>query len=357
MRKRYLDLLRLFCVFLLIPFHTMMMYNSFGEAQYVYGVPLTIANWCIWLTYPWYMPLMFVIAGMSTRYSLQKRLPGQYITERYARIGLPLLSGVLLLNPFMAYIADIINNGYSGGYLAHYAIYFTRWTDLSGYDGGFGPYHLWFMLYLLIISLSALPVFLLCKRFPKFMDWYGWPITLLIVLGALQAKADDWISFGGKSLAQYFLLFLIGLFVLSHEEVQARLERYRFWLLSSALALGTGYACAIRLQWHGFINDLFYYAYGYIALLAFLGLGRRYLNMQNKALTHATENSQLYYILHYPILVAVAYVLLPYINNIFLQMTVIIAVSFVLTFAVAEIVRRIPIVRVLFGVKSSQKKN
>ena len=44
MRKRYLDILRLICVILLIPFHTMMMYNTWGEGQYVPGALLIFSK-------------------------------------------------------------------------------------------------------------------------------------------------------------------------------------------------------------------------------------------------------------------------------------------------------------------------
>ncbi len=355
MRRRYLDILRLFCVILLIPFHTMMMYNTWGEGQYVPGVPLETAAWFVRLSYPWFMPLMFVIAGISARYSLQKRTPAKYAAERLMRIGLPLLTGVLLITPFLSYIADVTNNGYDGDYIAHYEVFFTKLTDFSGYDGAFGLAHLWFLLFLLIISLAALPVFLLGKKSPMFMEWSKWPVALILVLGVVQALADDVLNFGGKSLAQYFVLFLIGLFVLSHEEVHAKLERFRFAFLGFALTAGTLYVFVLQLGWSGFIYDAPYYLYGYLAMLTLLGFGRRHLNVQNKTLTRAAANSQLYYILHYPILIAAAYLLMPLIPNVPVQIVVFIAVSFMLTILLSEAVRYIPGVRVLLGVKYSKR--
>ncbi len=351
MRKKYLDILRLLAVLWLVPFHTMMMYNTWGEGQYVLGVPLPAAGWFIRLSYPWFMPLLFVIAGISARYSLQKRRPAQYAAERLFRIGLPLLTGILLINPFLAYIADVTNNGYSGGYLAHYGIFFTRWTDLSGYDGGFGFSHLWFLMYLVIIALAALPVYLVCQKFPRFMAGSGWPVALIIMLGVVQAQAEGLLNIGGKSLAQYFVLFLTGLFALSHEEVQAKLEKFRFMFLLLALTSGAGYVMAIMQEWSGLAYDLTYFLYGYVALLALLGFGRRHLNTKNKALVHAAAYSQLYYILHYLVLTAAAYLLMPRLSSVLLQIIVIIAVSFVLTVLLSEAIACIPVVRVLLGVK------
>jgi hypothetical protein len=334
----------------------MMMYNTWGEGQYVPGVPLEAATWFVRLSYPWLMPLMFAIAGMSARYSLQKRTPAKYVAERLMRIGLPLLTGVLLITPFLSYIADVSNNGYSGSFVAHYAIFFSKLTDFSGYDGGFGLSHLWFLLFLIIISLAVLPMVFLGRRLPKFMEWDKWPIALILGLGVIQALADDVLNFGGKSLAQYFVLFLIGLFVLSHEDVQAKLERFRFAFLASVFVAVTGYAFALGLGWSGFVYDLLYYLFGYLAMLALLGFGRRHLNLQNKALAHAAASSQLYYILHYPILVATAYLLMPHIISISLQICMFVIVTFVLTLLLSEAVRRIPIVRALFGMKSPKRR-
>lgn len=154
---------------------------------------------------------------------------------------------------------------------------------------------------------------------------------LILVPGVMQALADDVLNSGGKSLAQYFVLFLIGLFVLSHEEVQAKLERFRFAFLGFALTAGTLYIFALQLGWSRFVYDASYYLYGYLAMLTLFGFGRRHLNVQNKALTRTAASSQLYYILHYPILIAAAYLLMPLIPNMPVQIVVFIAVSFVLT--------------------------
>ena len=92
-------------------------------------------------------------------------------------------------------------------------------------------------------------------------------------------------------------------------------------------------------------------------MLALLGFGMRHLNMENKVLARAAASSQLYYILHYPILTAVAYLLMPHIPSVPAQIGVLIAVTFVLIIFLSEAVHRIPGVRVLLGVKYSKQNN
>lgn len=64
----------------------------------------------------------------------------------------------------MTYTAEVFFNGYTGTYWQQYELFFTQKTDLTGYHGGFTPAHLWFLLYLFVISLTALLIFRLQKK-------------------------------------------------------------------------------------------------------------------------------------------------------------------------------------------------
>lgn len=82
------------------------------------------------------------VAGISSCYALRKRTPREYVKERVLRLLVPLLAGVALLVPIQTYVAEVFHNGYGGGYLAQYVLFFTKPTDLTGYHGGFTPAHL-----------------------------------------------------------------------------------------------------------------------------------------------------------------------------------------------------------------------
>lgn len=75
------------------------------------------------------------------------------------------LFGTIVLMPIMAYIADKFNYSYRGGFLEHYIIFFTQYTDLTGADGSFLLGQFWFLLYLLIISVVGVGIIALLKRF------------------------------------------------------------------------------------------------------------------------------------------------------------------------------------------------
>ncbi|MEY8421537.1 acyltransferase family protein [Lachnospiraceae bacterium 38-14] len=93
----------------------------------------------------------------------------QFVVERIKKLVIPFVFGLLVLVPIMTYTAEVFFNGYTGTYWQQYELFFTKDTDLTGYHGGFTPAHLWFLLYLFVISLTALLIVRLQKkRFPKF---------------------------------------------------------------------------------------------------------------------------------------------------------------------------------------------
>jgi Acyltransferase family. len=158
MRKYYIDNLRWMSILLLIPYHTFMIYNSFGESFYIKGADIPLVTGVLVAIWPWFMPLLFVCAGLSSAFALQKRSVKQYIKERALKLLVPFFFGILLLIPAQTFFAERFHNGYTGGYFRQYIIFFTKPTDFTGYNGGFTPGQLWFILYLFVISLVALPI-------------------------------------------------------------------------------------------------------------------------------------------------------------------------------------------------------
>lgn len=158
MRKYYVDNLRWIIILLLIPYHAAMAWNVWGEPNYIYFEGNNMISSIVVFLSPYFMPLMFLIAGISTRFALQKRTIGQYVLERTKKLLIPFAFGTILIMPLMTYIADKFNYGYQGDLFRHYAVFFTRFTDLTGSDGGFSVGQFWFILYLFLISLIAVGI-------------------------------------------------------------------------------------------------------------------------------------------------------------------------------------------------------
>jgi glucans biosynthesis protein C len=144
-RNHFIDNIRWMTILLLLPFHSLIIYNNFGEGNYIKGPDNAILTNIISSYWPWFMPLLFVLAGISSMYALKRRTIKEFIIERLQKLFVPLFFGILFICPFLTYYAERYNNNYSGTYFQQYILFFTKETNLTGYNGGFTPAHLWFI--------------------------------------------------------------------------------------------------------------------------------------------------------------------------------------------------------------------
>ena len=331
------------------------------EGFYVEGQDVILTTGFIVVLSPWFMALLFVIAGISSAYALDKKTNKQYIKERIYKLFIPLVVGILLVVPPQTYFAERFHNGYTGGYFYQYVLFFTGPTDLTGYRGGFTPAHLWFILYLFVISMIALPIMAFYKNSQKKINFDKIPFLLLILLGFIPLLLSPILNFGGLSVGRYFAFFILGYFVLSSDSLIKKLDRHRFSLLFVSLV----FMVFLVLLWVLYLYDIFELPqiivsifltfYSWFAILTVLGLGNHYLNFRNKRTDYLSASSFPVYIVHQTWIIAVAYFILLAVDSVFLQIILILLTSFLLTYATYELIRRIPIVSLLFGIKRLPK--
>ena len=162
-RLHYIDWLRALAVLLLFPFHTWRVFN-FGDPFYVKSAQTPVGlSWVIAFIDRWHMPLLFVLAGMSTYLALGARGVGEYAAERVKRLLVPFVFGLFVLVPPQTWLGARFHGGYAGSfvqYLASGEFVSLAYVERTGTDyyGGLGFGHLWFILYLFLISLVVLPV-------------------------------------------------------------------------------------------------------------------------------------------------------------------------------------------------------
>lgn len=352
MRKYYLDNLRFLCVLLLIPYHVCMIYNAFGENFYIRGPVIRPMNDFILLTAPWFMPLLFVVAGISSSYALKRRTTKQYIIERFYKLFIPLFFGLLIYIPIQTFYAERFHNQYSGSFFSQYILFFTKFTDLTGYTGGFTPGHLWFILYLFIISLVALPIMLCYNKSSLQINEKKLTILVITCLFLIPLVMTPLLDIGGKSIGEFLAFFLLGFFILSKEEVIKRLDTHRWWFLFSSIILLTSILFIFYNSWEShIILDIYYRMIRWISILAILGLGSHYLNFTNPITIYLSKASFPIYFFHQTWVIAIAFHLFQITSKVALQIPFIILLSFIFTLLNYEVFRRIPVTRFLFGIK------
>lgn len=338
-RKHYIDNLRWLCIMLLIPYHAAMCFNCWGETNYLFFGENSILSACILGTSPWYMPLLMVLAGASAKFSLSKRTTAEFVKERVCKLFLPLIFGILTIIPALTYFADRSHNNYSGSYFAHYKIFFTTVTDLTGYDGGFTPGHLWFLLYLFVISLISLP-FIKSKKLELLSNKVNLPIFIL--LGFLPLAASPVLNFGGKGVLSYLLFYLIGYYFISKDIfVKEKIVKYRIVYLLLFIVFDVLNIYAGLHDKNGALNTVIYYAASLFGILTFLGFAFTFFNMQNKLTKYLSSVSFSFYIFHYTWLTAIQYYLYKATDNNLILFFVPVIGSFFMTFVTCEVIRRI----------------
>jgi glucans biosynthesis protein C len=354
--RRYgFDWLRVFVIALLFPFHTARVFDAW-EPNYVKGAVNGFSTWFVASVSYWFMPLLFVIAGYSAYIALSKRTPKQYMKERVLRLLVPLLFGLVLIAPPQGYFARL-EAGYTGGYLTFLGRYFFDFSDISGYTGAFSPDHLWFILYLFIISSALLPLLLLLRRHESRLAKLARP--WILVLGFIPVTAMLTLpDFGGMNLFFYAMLFFLGAVLATSQGYIDILRRYRWPLLTGGLLAGGGMLALAATS--GWLDGYSAIAIGFallrelsawLIILGLMGVSDTYLNKPSKALGYLSRASYPVYLVHQTLLIAIAYfalktALLP--APLFL---LIMLGTLAASLGVYEICRRFKATRVVLGIK------
>ncbi len=353
MRRHYIDNLRWLILLVLIPYHAAMAWNAWGEPNYIYFEPSRVLSSIVVFFSPFFMPLLFVLAGISTRLALCRRTAKEYLAERTKKLLVPFLFGTLGLMPILCWLADRFNCGYEGGFFGHYAVFFTRFTDLIGADGGFSMGQFWFLLYLMVISLLCVGVLTLLKKTGGLPE-KTLPFPAVLALGLPLPLLNEVLSVGGKSLAGYTWLFLLGYFVFADENTITSAAKHRLPLLLAGL--GASGANIYLFLWTdgslAALNTACSFAAGWLMVLALLGLAKQHLDFSGKLCRYMNPRSFLVYIFHFVWVVLFEYLLAaPAKGNAAVIFFGTVLLSFAATFVCCEITLRIPLLCLLTGTK------
>lgn len=343
MRKVYLDNIRWITVLLVLIYHVCYLFNGVGIPG---GIPeaesLPAFDTAASIVYPWFMALLLVVAGMSARYSLQKRTGKQFLKERTVKLLVPSTLGLFVIH----WITGYLNIRMGGGLAYIPAPLIYPISTISG----IGP--LWFIQMLFVFSCL---IVLLKKADKKDKIWIlcgkaNLPVILLLfvpVFGAAQIL--NMPVFTMYRFGIYFAAYLIGYFIFSHDEVQDILEKICIPMLCLAIASAVFYA--LYYQGTNFtssecLQSILTNLYLFIAILAIMGCFKKYCNHETALTRYMTKSSFGIYILHYPVVISACYVLhyfckLPAIWNYLIAL----AAEFVITFILYEVIIRIPVVR------------
>lgn len=368
-RRHDLDRLRILAVLLLFPFHVARIFNV-GEDWYVKNAQESKAlSWAIInFVDPWHMPLLFALAGAATWFALGHRTGRAYARERVKRLLVPLVFGLLVVVPPQPYLAQLRFDDAERSYPGFLSGYFTDTSDLSGYTGGLTPAHLWFILYLLILALVALPLLLRLRHSADRDEgndvgrpWMLAAIPIALLLSeALPAPEEV------DSPFTYLVFFVAGfLLVGSGSMAEAVRRRWPWFLLAGIATMTVVFAVWVTgtdADWsEGSALDagfqLVESTNAWLWVLGLFGAAGAYLAAADTALLrYANEAAYPYYVLHQTVIVVIGYAVVGWDLGIAPKYAIILAGSVAATAVLYDVaVRRASATRSLFGLKPKRR--
>ena len=308
-RKTYLDNLRLVTVALVVVYHVFYMFNSVMPDGVIGALwdrqPQDVL---LYLLYPWFMVIFFLISGMCARYYLQTHSGREFLRARTKKLLIPSTVGLFVFWWLQGWINMAISHAFEQIPEAVPIPVLYIIMALSGTGV------LWTMQLLWLFSLLLLAVRRMEKDrlYPKFEKMNCVGLVLLGILVWCSAQMFNLPIVSVYRFGIYGFSFLIGYYVLSHEAVMDCLVKYRFVLAVAAAVLGIVYAVRYFGQNYAVepaVSCLPAISYGWIACLALLGMFKAYANRTCAFLEWMRKKSFGLYVCHYLPLSAAAYFL------------------------------------------------
>jgi peptidoglycan/LPS O-acetylase OafA/YrhL len=330
----------------------------------------------------WMMPLLFLLSGLGTWYSLKFRNSGQYLLERVKRLLIPLYTvGAFILLPPQFYF-ELVTHGRAVS---------SIWEVIPPLYGGplrfslDAPYlinlwsgHLWFLQFLFIVSFLTLPLLLYLKSEPgrqliaRLADWSdrrGGIFLFLVPLILMRIGLRSF--FHGEhtwaDLFYYAVFFVIGYVIAADKRFT---ESYKnlgwvFLILGIAAYAGEGtliigfhypYPGAESFSWTYVLFNIVISIGNFCWVMFILSLTAQYMNFNHKALNYCNEAVLPFYIFHQTIILCVGWFVIRWNINIGPKYLIIALASFALIMALYDLlVRRFNVMRLFFGLRPKKK--
>lgn len=326
MRKHWIDNLRWVTVLSVLLYHAIYFFNNkwvfggmggfgtFPELQQYQDVVM-------YILYPWFMPLLFLLAWISARYSLQKYSGKEWFKSRTRKLLVPSTIGLFVFQWMTGYFNTQITSVAQGIDLTSGVPWIAKYIMWA--ISGIWP--LWFVQLLWVLCL----VLLLVKKFDKkdkFRNLCWKTNTLVIILLGILF----WL--GTKTLIMdlsnpiaglynlykpvfYWIIFLLGYFIFSHDEVQEKVKKAWITLLACAVISGVVLIITTWGQNNAepqYLSNWLCCLYGWLSCLALMGLFNARFDKTNKFADYMTRSSFGIYIVHYLVVASLGYMMKMY---------------------------------------------
>ena len=366
-RRRYLfiDNIRWVVVLLVLLYHVFYNYNTLGVFGGIGGFkPNQWQDVVGTLLNPWFMPLLFVVAGASSRYALQHLTVKEFRIERRRKLLIPSTLGIVVFG----WILGMINMANANFELPEgtplWVIYLISLPS--------GTAHLWFIQDLFVFSLLLIVVRRIVDvervdRWISNLPKYGMALVIvatyiLLYVTSLTQIDNPSPAMGLLNLYRpifYFTTFLMGYYIFSSESVHNYLATKAPLLIAFALIS----AMAFGVKFYGVDYTLPYVVqsplcalFCWTSILAMFGGFKRWADKTSNFASYMTRSSFGVYIVHMTVCSATCILLKQTTLPIWSIYAITITITFGGSFMLWEILQRVPFLRwCVFGIKAKRQ--
>ena len=332
-RDHYIDRLRSVMIALVILHHTAITYGGSGGWFYHALSPSSTLSSVILTLFcgtnqAYFMGILFLLAGYFTPGSLERKGYASFLSDRFLRLGLPLLAFGLILGPLtVAMVTAAEGKGF-------WSTFVWLWNHREFINGP-----LWFVQALLIFSLAYCAWrawfgarLTSTQRVTRPVPGYGWWLLSALGVGAIALAIRQVVPVGvnviGLQLgyfASYIFLFSLGIAAWRHDWLrQLNWNHARPWIIALIVAwISMPVVRALAVSHNGagesnFSGGLNWIAISYAFWEPFVAWGmiatwllifRQYMNQPSDIWTWLNRRSYAVYVIHPVVLVGIALLL------------------------------------------------
>lgn len=320
------DYLRAFVIALVVWHHAMMAYctaGHAGEAGDFTKATAPVVDAAQWsgfnLMVSWndgfFMPLMFLLAGLFVRPSLARKGLRRYLADRLWRLALPLFVGIVTVVP-LSYYATYLQSGGTKDFASFW------WHMVKVGPWPSGP--MWFVAVLLVFDTATALVLSATgtrwsRKLPAHVSPVGWFVTFLAFSAlaylplSAAVGASQWLTFGPFGVQEsriglYGFYFMAGVIVGADRLAAAFADRWRRWPVLAMLATALYFTLPDSIG--DLASDASLVVFSAAMAMGLLALAVRFGSRRSAVGDSLGANAYGIYLLHYPIVLWLQYALL-----------------------------------------------
>jgi len=294
------------------------------------------------------MPIFFLVAGFFGALLFYRKSPILMLKNRISRIGFPFIFFLILLTPLHVFsttftgLAFKSNNNTFGNAIKEFC-------SLSSYIP-YKPDHLWFLYYLMIISVSSVIIALLFRKLPsvnslikRSFDYiFIKPILRVIVfailtcciyliLGVNKIESSNSLTLNFKIYIFYLFFYVNGWILFKSKHLLGEMKQYDWACFGIAIIL---FLIKIAKYSNLHFLELLFLNASLISLFTFgiTGLFIRYSSKYSPVMKYISDSSYWVYLVHFVFTIFLPGLLAPLKINSFFKVFIVLTLTTIISF-------------------------